>query len=427
MNDLHRLGAVEAARRLANRELSAERYLQAFLDRIDAREPEVRAFAYLGREQALAAARALDRGPVRGPLHGLPIGVKDIFDTHDMPTQGGSKVYEGNHGSIDAACIAMSRHQGAVVIGKTVTTELATFPANETRNPRNLAHTPGGSSSGSAAGIADGFFPLATGTQTLGSTVRPAAYCGVIGYKPTFNLIPRKGVWADADSLDHVGVFASTVPDAAWFVAGMMSYPQLNVPASVSAPRIGLCRSPQWDRATPEMQAALEDAGRRLSAAGAVVRDFTLPDPFNGMLAAQMAVGTWEIGRTLADEYLRHGDKLRELLRQRCGEAWDVKPEDYLAAQKLARECRAMFPQALGEFDVLLTPAATGEAPKGLDWTGDPCFNQMWTLLYGPCVSLPAALGPNGLPLGLQVVGRMDDDARTLAAAHWVHQRLDPY
>ncbi len=427
MKDLIRLSAVEAATRLARRELSAEDYLGAFLDRIAEREPTVHAFAHLARDKALATARALDQGAVRGPLHGLPIGVKDMFDTFDMPTQGGSKIYVGHTTPVDAACIALSRHAGAVVLGKTVTTELATFPPNETRNPHNPAHTPGGSSSGSVAAVSDCMLPLATGTQTLGSTVRPAAYCGVIGYKPTYNLIPKRGVWATSDTLDTVGVFGKTVPDVAWFVAGMMSCPELRVPLEESEPtalRVGICRTFEWDKASPEMQQALEEAGQRLASAGAQVRDITLPASYADMLQAQITVGTFEMGRTLSDEYLRHGERMRPQLHERCALAWQVTLDEYQRALAIGRECRARIPEAFADVDVLLAPAATGEAPEGHDWTGDPVMNQVWSFLHTPCVSIPASLGPRGLPLGLQVIGRLDDDARTLRAAHWIQQQM---
>ena len=428
MNALCRLSAIEAAKKLARREITAVQYLNACLERIDERERDVRAFAYLGREQAIAAARALDAGPVQGPLHGLPVAVKDIFNTRDMPTQGGSKVYVGHQPLTDAACLALAKHAGAYLIGKTVTAELATFPPNETRNPLNLGHTPGGSSSGSCASVADFMVPLATGTQTFGSIVRPAGYCGVIGYKPTYNLIPKKGVWADSDTLDTVGLIARNVPDVALFAAGMLGYPGLMVaddgPGGITAPRIGVCRTHVWDKAAPEMKAALENAAKTLSAAGATVKDLTLPEGFQALTEAQRHVAIWEIGRSLAYELFEHGDELRPALRDRCAQAFEVKPEDYHRSIALGREYRQRVSHAFGDCDVLLTPAATGEAPKGLESTGDASFCNMWTFLHVPCVGMPGGKGPNGLPLGLQVVGRLDDDARTLAWAHWIHERI---
>ena len=422
--DLSRLSAIDAAARLASRTLTAERYVRALLERIDAREPDVRAFAYLGREQAIAAAKVLDAGPIRGPLHGLAVGIKDIFDTYDMPTQGGSDAYAGHQPATDAAAVALTRHAGGIILGKTVTTELATFPPNQTRNPRNLAHTPGGSSSGSAAAIADHMLPLATGTQTLGSIVRPAAFCGVIGYKPTYNLIPRKGAWNASDSNDTVGVYARTVPDAALFVSAMIHYPALRVPADVAPPRIGLCRTYEWDRASAPMQRVLEDAGRTLSAAGATVVDLTLPAPFSGLLEAHTICSRRENSLAYADECFRLGTKLRKALYDRCVDGFTIPGEAYQRAVALGRECRQMIPAAMGDCDVLLAPAAPGEAPRGLDSTGDPVMNQVWTYLHVPLVAVPAGVGPAGLPLGLQVAGRLDDDARTLAAAHWIHARL---
>lgn len=423
--NLTRLTALEAARLLQTREITAVAYLQAHLERIAEREPVVRAFAYLAKDQAIATAKALDAGAVRGPLHGLLVGIKDIFDTYDMPAQGGSKVYAGNQPKIDAASVALTRVAGAVLIGKTVTTELATFPPNETRHPLNPEHSPGGSSSGSAAGVADCMMPLATGTQTLGSIVRPGAYNGVIGYKPTYNLIPKKGFWNASDSLDTVGAFARTPADVAFYVAAILRHDALRVPAQLAAPTVGLCRTWQWEQAKPEMHNALLDAGKRLAAAGAKVIDVALPERFRGLLEAQKTVATFETGRSFADEMIRSGDKLRPQLHERNLACYDIKPEDYTRAVRLGRECRQMMDDVLGACDVLLAPAATGEAPKGLDWTGDPVMNQVWTFLHGPLVSLPSGLnGPAGLPLGLQACGRLDDDARTLAAAHWMHQRL---
>jgi Asp-tRNA(Asn)/Glu-tRNA(Gln) amidotransferase A subunit family amidase len=424
MTDLTRLTALEAAARLQRRELTAERYWRALAERIEAREPTVRAFAYLARDQALAAARALDAGAIKGPLHGVPVGIKDIFDTYDMPAQGGSKVYVGHQPTIDAASVALTRRAGAIIAGKTVTTELATFPPNETRNPHNAGHTPGGSSSGSAAAVADYMLPLATGTQTLGSIIRPAAFCGVIGYKPTYNLIPKKGFWNASDSLDTVGAFARTVPDVAFYVSAILRFDGLRVRERASPPRIGLCRTWQWDHASAEMQSALIDAGERLAAAGASVNEVMLPERFKGLLDAQITVSQFETGRSFADEVIRHGAKLRPALYERCLQGYDIAPEAYQRAIALGRECRQMLPDVLADCDVLLAPAAPGEAPKGLDSTGNPVLNQVWTFLHAPLVSLPAARGANGLPLGLQAIGRLDEDARTLECAHWIHQRL---
>jgi Asp-tRNA(Asn)/Glu-tRNA(Gln) amidotransferase A subunit family amidase len=422
MPELNRLSAVEAARRLARREITAEALLRDCLARIDAREREVHAWQFLAREQALDQARALDRGAVRGPLHGLPVGVKDIFDTHDMPTEYGSPIYEGHRPASDAAVVALTRRAGGVVLGKTVTTEFATFHPGPTRNPHNTAHTPGGSSSGSAAAVADCMTALAFGTQTAGSVIRPAAYCGVVGYKPTYNTLPRAGFKNDADSLDTVGVLARTAADVALFVSALAGRPELNA-ASAAPARVGLCRTHQWDRAQPETAVALEGAAARISN-GARVVDVTLPQAFAGLLKAQIAVMWYEVAHNLADEFTRHPDQLSAALRERCEKGFAMPAAEYAAAIALGRECRARLADAFGDCDVLLAPSAPGEAPAG-QATGDPVMNQVWTLLHVPCLTVPAGKGPNGLPVGVQIVGRIGDDARTLAAAQWIQSLLE--
>ncbi|HET7597596.1 MAG TPA: amidase, partial [Burkholderiales bacterium] len=308
MKHLSRLSAVEAARKLAAREIAAEQYVSACLERIDERDKDVRAFAFLNREGALARARQLDAGPVVGPLHGLTLGIKDVFDTCDMPTQGGSKAFEGYRPLHDAGCVAYARKMGAIMLGKTVTAELATFPANETRNPLNLAHTPGGSSSGSAAAVADFMVSAATGSQQFGSLIRPAGYCGVVAYKPTYNLIPKRGVWANSDSCDTLGVIARTVPDVALVASAMIEYPGLRSfverADEVPAPKVGLCRTYQWDKCDAHMKAAFEAAGGTL-AAGAKVSEITLPEPFRGMADAQSLVSNFEMSRGFSDVVIR--------------------------------------------------------------------------------------------------------------------------
>ncbi len=427
----HEKTAYEAALALQSRSLSAEHYVAACLEQMDAREPEVRAFAYIHREGALQRARDLDRQAIQGGMHGLTVGIKDVFDTVDMPTEGGSRAFAGHQPIQDAAVLATLRRAGAVMLGKTVTTELATFPTNGTRNPLNLAHTPGGSSSGSAAAVAAQMVSFATGTQTMGSTVRPCGYCGVTGYKPSYNLMPRRGVWPNADSCDTVGLVARDVRDVAFFAAEMARYPALRLPeddaALARAPTIGLCRTWEWERTDEAMRAAFEQSGRALSAAGAKVKDIVLPEPFKGMLAAHTTVVHFEMSRGFADVLERQAELIRPALLERTLKGLQVSGEQYQQAQSLARQCRQMFPDVLGECDVLLVPAATGEAPRGLDYSGDTSMNQVWTLMHGPAISVTGGYGPTGLPLALQAVGRIDDDARTLLAAHWIHTRLQAH
>ncbi len=425
MNKLHTLSAVAAARQIAQRSLSVETYARACLERIAEREPDVQAFAYFNPGQVLTRARTLDAGTIMGPLHGLPVAVKDIFDTFDMPTEYGSAVYQGHRPAADAAVVALTRHLGGLIVGKTVTTEFATFPAGKTRNPLNLAHTPGGSSSGSAAGVADGFFPLAFGTQTAGSVIRPAAYCGITGYKPSFGTLARGGVKTGSDTLDTVGLFSRSIEDAAYFIAALTRRPELQLrPWPAAAPRVGLCRGFQWSQVQAEMSAAFENAATMLAKAGAVVREITLPSRFEGIARAQASVMAYEGGANRADDVLRHGDRMDPRLAERCRQGLEISGNEYADAVALARQCRAQLADAFDDCDVLLSAAALGEAPEGLAYTGDPIMNGTWTLLYTPCVTVNAGKGPKGLPVGLQVVGRIADDARTLSAADWISRHL---
>ena len=410
--------------RLARRELTAEALVLGLLERIAAREPEVRAWACIDRAQVLDAARVLDRGAIRGPLHGLPVGVKDVFDTHDLPTEYGSPIYAGHRPRADAAVVALTRHAGGLILGKTVTTEFATFPPGGTRNPHNLAHTPGGSSSGSAAAVADAMVPLAFGTQTVGSTIRPASFCGVTGYKPTYGLLPTVGIKAISYCLDTVGMFAPSVEDLALFAAVLSGRP-LTVPAQGTQPRVGLCLTPQWPNAQAEVQKLFSGLGAALEKAGAHVTDFSLPAPYEKMHDAQALIWDYEVARCLADEYLRHRELIREPLRTQLGRGLTLPIAEYEAALKLARDGRRQFADVLGEFDVLVVPSSHGEAPEGLASTGLPTFNRTWSLLHTPCVHVPHGRGPSGLPIGFQVLGRIGDDARVLASAHRLQTGLD--
>jgi Asp-tRNA(Asn)/Glu-tRNA(Gln) amidotransferase A subunit family amidase len=312
-----------------------------------------------------------------------------------------------------------------VVLGKTVTTEFATRKPGPTMNPVNPAHTPGGSSSGSAAGVGAGLFPLAYGTQTAGSVIRPAAFCGAVGYKPTYGLISRIGMKIMADSLDTVGVIARTVADCALF-AGAVSGRDLGDPdmKSPRPPHIGICRSPAWPAAAPETHALLDRVTAALAAAGATVTQRELPAAFNALVDAHPIVMNSESARALGWELTHHPDQISDGLRERL--EWGLaQPESAVAgAYATFATTQNAFPAAVEGLDVLVTPAAPGEAPKGLDWTGDPAFNSIWTSLHVPCVTVPAGTGPNGLPLGIQIVGRLGDDKAVLAWARWVEAAI---
>jgi Asp-tRNA(Asn)/Glu-tRNA(Gln) amidotransferase A subunit family amidase len=425
MSQLNRLSATEAARKLAAREVSAEKLLRHCLERITEREPTVHAWTFLDADAAVRHAQALDAGAAKGLLHGLPIGVKDVFDTFDMPTAYNSPIYASHRPAADAACVALARAAGAIVVGKTVTTEFATFHPGPTCNPRNPAHTPGGSSSGSAAAIADWMVPLAFGTQTAGSIIRPAAYCGVVGYKPTYGTLNRVGVKMISDSLDTIGVLTRTVPDAALFVAALSGRRDLVIESSSpAAPRVGVCRTHEWNRAGAAMVATLEDATQRLRAAGASVRDLALPKPYAGLAEAQVAIMVAEVARCLSHERLVHRDQLSPEMVTMIEAGLAVTPERYEGAQMLASECRARLAEVFDDVDVLIAPSAPGEAPIGIEATGDPLFNRIWTLLRAPVIHVPCALGPNGLPLGVSVVGPFGADRATLLAADWIQSRI---
>ncbi|HWK46282.1 MAG TPA: amidase [Stellaceae bacterium] len=421
--DLITLEAREVAARIAAGTLTVERVARAFLDRIADREPEVGAWIHHDPKAVIAAAQALDRAGSPGKLAGFMLGVKDVIDTADMPTEYGSPAYPGVRPPWDAACVALSREAGALVLGKTVTTEFAIISPGKTRNPHNLAHTPGGSSSGSAAAVGAGMAHIAFGTQTSGSTIRPAAFCGAVGCKPSFGLVNRFGVKTLADSLDTVGIIGRSVRDVAYFTAVISGRPALAV-TDVQAPRVGLFATSTWDLAEPGTRQALDRAVAALTATGAPVSDATVPPWFQGMLQAQDDVMAWEVARALAFERLRLAERLTAKTREYLPMKLAVTAEMYDAAQAAARDGRARLGELFADCDMLLTPAAPGEAPLGLESTGNAVFNRPWTMLHVPCVTVPAGIGPGGLPVGVQLVGRIGEDARVLAAAAFLEDAL---
>ncbi|MDE2200898.1 MAG: amidase [Rhodospirillales bacterium] len=419
MVDLARLSATDAARRMAGGTLRREALLEACLERIVAEEGAVRAFASF--DPALPRAAA----PRQGPLHGLPIGVKDVIDTADMPSEYGSPIWRGHRPHADAACVAWARAAGAVVLGKTVTTEFATRHPGPTANPRNLGHTPGGSSSGSAAGVAAGFFPLAFATQTAGSIIRPAAFCGVVGYKPSFGTLPRLGMKIMSESLDTIGVIAREVADCALFV-GALSGRDLGDPdrRPGRAPRIGLCRSPSWEQAGEETRALWERVATALGRAGAALHPRELPAAYEALATAHPVVMNAESAASMGWELATAPERLTDGLRERLGWGLAQGPAALDAARATFAACQDRFAGVLEGLDILVTPAAPGEAPAGLGWTGDPAFNYIWTALGVPCVTVPAGSGPGGLPLGIQIVGGRGQDRAALAWAQWVAAAL---
>jgi amidase len=424
MLPLNKLCCTDIAQGIAAGKFTAEVVVRDCLDRIAAREPTVQAWATIDKEYALRQARELDRGPRQGALHGVPIGVKDIIDTADLPTEMGSEIYKGHRSAGDAACVAVVRAAGAVILGKTVTAEFAGMFPGPTTNPHNPAHTPGGSSSGSAAAVADHMVPAAFGTQTGGSVLRPAAYCGVVGYKPTFNLINRAGIKFAAETLDTIGLITRTVDDAELVTAVVIGKEPARRTMD-SPPRLGLCRTPLWDTAQPETKQAVEDAASRLSAAGASVREVALPEEFSRLFhASRETINNYERSKSMAADWANHGERISKVLGDRIKLGMATHHADYIAALRLAEDCRAKIEHAFDGLDAMISPCVKGEAPKGLNPTGDPAFQQFWTVLYGPSMSLPTHRGPNGLPVGLQVVARRYDDDRLFACARWIMERL---
>lgn len=427
MTDLADLSATAAARRLQDGSLTATALTEALLDRIAAQEPVLRAFAWLdpalARRQAAALDAARAAGRALGPLHGLSLGVKDVLDTADQPSQYGSPIWAGHQPRSDAACVAAARGAGAVILGKTVTTEFATRHPGPTANPANPRHTPGGSSSGSAAGAAAGFFHAGFGTQTAGSIIRPAAFCGAVGFKPSYGTLHRAGMKVMSESLDTIGVITRTVADAAFVMAGLTGR-DFGAPETKASrpPRLALCWGPTEAEAKPETRALLDRVATAAAKAGATILPLELPPAVVAGLTAHALVMNGESAEALGWERSTVAPLLSPGLLERLD--WGhAQGGPALAAGRVAfAEARAAFEEIISSCDAILTPSAPGEAPEGLGWTGDPAFNSLWTLLHGPCVTVPVGTGPQGLPLGVQIVAGFGQDVAALAWAEWVRQ-----
>ena len=421
----HRLPATTLVRLIESSELSAEAVVRSCLERIAGREPVVRAWSHLSGEAALAAAREFDRTKQDTLLRGVPIGIKNIFDTADMPTTYGSPIYVGCRPASDASAAALPRAAGGILIGKTVTTEFANRHPGPTTNPNDPDFSPGGSSSGSAAAVADFMVPLAIGTQTGGSVIRPAAYCGVVGFKPSFGLFPPAGMRINTEALDTVGIMARSVGDIALFCAAMMTIPYAPPAMPEAGPRLGLCRGPHWDEAQPEGRAVLEAAAERLAAAGAVVSDTEAPPESADGDERQRILGAFEGLRNHMPELHRHEALLSARLREeKIALGRQLTLDQFRTACRGAERARVAAQNWASGFDSILTLPAAGQAPRGLADTGSAAFNALWTQLYMPCLTLPAGRGPDGLPVGVQLVARRHTDERLLAIALWVEQRL---
>lgn len=414
--------AIDAVKRIQSTPLTARVLLREYSQRIEALEPEIQAWETLDIPGALDEARACDLGPRRGILHGIPIGVKDIIDVGGLPARYGSSIYAHHVAGADAACVALAKAAGAIVLGKTVTTELAWFHPGKTRNPCNLAHTPGGSSSGSAAAVAAGMVPIAFGTQTAGSVIRPAAYCGIVGFKPSFGLVPRAGVKSQSESLDTVGWMANCVDDIALMAEALTWDATFRLGELQSAPRLGVLTLPEHDQASADMQAAIETAVRVFAAAGARIHQAVLPTGFAQLNSAQQTVQLFEAARSYFGEYSQHKDRLSARLVALLEQGRALRWDDYRAAQATILSCTSQLRDMFIETDVLLLPAAPGAAPAGLDATGDPVFNRASTALHLPALTLPHFKDAAGMPLGIQLWALAD--APLLKAAKWAEQAL---
>jgi Asp-tRNA(Asn)/Glu-tRNA(Gln) amidotransferase A subunit family amidase len=415
------LAALDLARRLEAGELKPRAVVELCAQAIAAREPEIRAFVTLDLDAARRAAD--DQRLTTRPLRGLPVAFKDIFDTADLPTQYGSPIYAGYRPRADASAVAMTRSSGGIVIGKTVTTEMASLVPSVTCNPRNLAHTPGGSSAGSAAAVAAAMVPIAFGTQTAGSVIRPAAFCGIAGFKPSYRLIPMVGVKDVSWHLDTAGVFGAGVADVAFAAAAVLDRDLRVDRAAPAAPRIALARTHLWPQASTAMHKAIETAARIARAAGAKVTELTLPPLLEQGYTAQFIIQDYENFRALAFEYDRHREQIDARLRAQLDAAAKISADDYDAARRTASRARQVLADAMADYDVILTPSAPGVAPHGFESTGNPMFNRLWTLMGSPCINV-AGLSENGLPLGVQIVGRFGRDRAMLEAALFLEQAI---
>jgi Asp-tRNA(Asn)/Glu-tRNA(Gln) amidotransferase A subunit family amidase len=425
MSGPNTLTATEIAKQIDAGTLTAEAVIRAHLERIDKRDADVLAWTHLAREAALERARVLDRGPRRGLLHGVPIGVTDIIDRYDQPTGYGSPIYKSHQPLADAATIALARDAGAILLGKTVTTEFANRHPGKTRNPHNPAHTPGGSSSGSAAAVADWQVVLATGTQTGGSVIRPAAFCGVFGYKPSYGHFPVAGMKANTEWLDTIGAYARSLDDIALFRAALMAIPHRPIAPLGTPPRIAICFTPHRDELQPEGIAAIEDAAAKLAKAGAKVTEYAMPQEMVTMREGQRTLSAFEGPRAAADEARRFYDLLSKSFQEdKLAAGAKVDYATWVAARELGERGRAAVDATFSDIDVILTAPAPGEAPLGLERTGNATFNLLWTYLWMPCVTLPYTRGPAGLPVGIQLVGRQHEDAALLDMAGWVKGAL---
>lgn len=418
------LTATDAARHIRNGSLTVSELIEACIERVDQVDVALKAFVHFDRDLVRRHAAEANRGPSKGPLHGLPIGVKDVLDTSDMPTGYGSQIWEGYRPRADAAVVATARSAGAIIFGKTATTEFATRRPSATLNPHNPNHTPGGSSSGSAAAVAARLCPFAFATQTAGSIIRPAAFCGIVGYKPSFGLIHRAGMKVMSETLDTIGVLARSVADCALLIGSLMGR-DLGDPekAPPRPPKFAMVFGPSTN-ATAETVTRIREIAETLRRSGAVVEEKRLPPETEEAYAAHPIVMNAEIHQALAWELGNFEPMISQDLREPLAWSRQFSPAQLDSAKKSFAIARQAFKKWLDDVDAVMTPSAVGEAPLGVKNTGSPEYNTLWTALNASCVSVPMGHGPSGLPLGIQIVCEEGRDAAALSWARWVQSRI---
>ena len=421
---LYELTALEIVHGTTTKEFTVEDVAQACLERIAERDSEIRAWEAIDPDAVLSSARKLDRAEAHGPLHGVPIGVKDVIDTADLPTQMGSPLYTGHRPPYDAACVARVRSAGALVLGKTVTAEFAGTAPTKTRNPCNVEHTPGGSSSGSGAAVADYMAPIAFGTQTGGSVLRPAAFCGVIGFKPSFGSYNTAGIKSAAESFDTIGLIARDVADIGLFHSALTNAAPCIGERTTSRPKFGVCRTHLWETALTETIEAVELTMAALREDGATVQEVELPVDIALLTEARAIINAYERAHGLAHEWLEGRDRLSAQMDETCRRGFAISRQSYIEAQEIAQAGRFALAEKFSKVDVLLTPVTPGEAPVGYDYAGDPRFQELWTMLHVPSITLPVHSGPCGLPVGIQLVGRLYGEPQLLFVARWLQDLL---
>ncbi len=421
---LNTLTAAAAARKLEAGEINAERLVRDCLARIEAREPVVQAWDYLDPKSAIEQAQALDASPRRSPLHGIPIGIKDIFDTKDMPTGHGFPPYQGLESGVDSKCVAQVRAAGLLIIGKTLTTEFACSQPRQTTNPHDPKRTPGVSSSGSAAAVADFMIPLANGSQTGGSVVGPAANCGVYGYKASLDGIDRGGFRHCKPSIDTIGLFARSLEDLI-LLRHVQTGANKHSPVGEASLRIGIVRTNQWRDVEPATETAMAHAIDGIERAGADVVDVDLPSLFTEIVPDFSIVNGWEATLALKDELRDHLEAFNAHNRERAEFVRGLTVEDYNGARQRLNNARREMATLISDYDAFISPSLLGEAPIGLAEVRTANFARLWTQMYTPVVNIPVCDGPNGLPVSIQVIGPQHSDDRTLAIAHWVDTAID--